>query len=496
MEVGMKDDQFVARVRKHRPSALIPQVARLASQNMNPADWLRPGRRGFATPWALGEITRVSIAYSNEHRGDATIRDVLLCNDAYNELDDPELGDPAAPVAGFFLRMSEQLVYQEPLLNELARTTAVLAQTTPKRPPKVLSPGWDEDLFGVTLDEFMAAGQLLHMACKPNEGRFNPDWLRLPSFDFVRDRVDVDRLISVWERHFVISRNEFTVANGRPRSSLWRRFSFNPLLARPAVSGLLHSDDWLIPVPGFLARRISTGGVYYDGIQHFGKAFSDDLGDLFEQYVARQLALIPGAQIEEEIVHGKEDARTVDFVVTLPEVVLLVEVKSVRPTEPVRAGTPEAGAELQRMLTKGVRQLARDHKRIAEDHPAFAFVPRDRPRLGLLITMEDFHVVNSGFHRNLYQDSVETNLPVGVVSARDLEGLVTLTDVTVGSFLRSLEGETDRDPSAGFNVRYGLPGHTHRRNSVIDKAWNDGVWNQLLEEAREARAEDTLDGSG
>lgn len=462
---------------------------------MDPADWMRPGRRGFATPWALGEIARVSIAYSNEHRGDATIRDVLACNDAYIELDDPELGDPSAPVAGFFLRTSEQLVYQEPLLNELARTTAVLAQTAPKRSPKVLRPGWDEDMFGVALDEFTAAGQLLHMACKPNEGRFNPEWLRLPSFDFMRDRVDVDRLIGVWERNFVIGRDEFAAANGRPRSSLWRRFSFNPLLARPAVSGLLDSDDWLIPVPGFLARRISMGGVYYDGIQHFGKAFADDLGDLFEQYVARQLALIPDALIEDEIVHGKEDARTVDFVVTLPEVVLLVEVKSVRPTEPVRAGTPEAGAELQRMLTKGVRQLARDHKQIAEDHPAFAFVPRDRPRLGLLVTMEDFHVVNSAFHRHLYQDGVETDLPVSVMSARALEGMVTLTDVTLGSFLLSLEGETGRNPSAGFSVRNGLPGRTHRRNEVIDKAWRDGVWSQLVEEAREARDQGTMGGS-
>jgi hypothetical protein len=483
----VKDDQFVARVRKHRASALIPQVAKLASQNMDPADWLRPGRRGLATPWALGEITRVSIAYSNEHRGDAAIRDVLASNDAYNELDDPELGDPSAPVAGFFLRLSEQLVYQESLLNELARTTAVLAQTTPKRSPKVLNPGWDEDLFGVTLDEFMAAGQLLHMACKPNEGRFNPEWLRLPAFDFMRGRVDVDRLTNVWERNFVIGRDEFAAANGRPRPSLWRRYSFNPLLARPAVSGLLDNNDWLVPVPGFLARRISMGGVYYDGIQHFGKAFADDLGDLFEQYVARQLALIPNAQIEEEIVHGREDARTVDFVITLPEVVLLVEVKSVRPTEPVRAGTPAATAELQRMLTKGVCQLARDHERITEDHPAFNFVPRDRPRLGLLITMEDFHVVNSAFHRNLYQDSVQTDLPVSVMSARDLEGMVTLSDVTVGSFLLSIEAERDRDPSAGFSVRYGLPNHTHRRNDVIDQAWRGGVWSQLLEEAQEAQ---------
>lgn len=489
----MRDEEFIARVRRHRPSTLIPKIAKLASQSMNPADWLRPGRRGLATPWALGEISRVSIAYSNEHRQDATTRDVLLCNDAYNALDDPELGDPSAPVAGFFLRTSEQLVYQERLLNELARTTAILAQTPPKRAPTVLRPGWDEDLFGVTLAEFSAAGQLLHMACKPNEGRFNPAWLSLPSFAFLRDHVDLRRFGEAWQRNFIVDRQAFAVLNGRASPSPWRRFSYNPLLGRPAVSGFHDGGDWLIPVPGMVARRISMGGVYYDGVQHFGKSFADDLGDLFEQYVGRQLRLIPSSTVAEEVVHGSEAARTVDFVVTLSEVVLLVEVKSVRPTAPVRGGTPEAADELQRMLTKGAQQLSRDHMRIDGDHPAFDFVPRDRPRVGLLVTMEDFHVVNSAFHRSLYMDGVETGgLPLGVVSARDLEGLVTLADVSVGAFLRDLATERNRHPDAGLNVRAGLPGHTHRRNEVIEQAWGVGVWTQLIQEQQE---QDTAGGN-
>ncbi len=107
--------------------------------------------------------------------------------------------------------------------------------------------------------------------------------------------------------------------------------------------------------------------------------------------------------------------------------------------------------------------------------------------------MEDFHVVNSAFHRSLYMDGVETGgLPLGVVSARDLEGLVTLADVSVGAFLRDLATERNRHPDAGLNVRAGLPGHTHRRNEVIEQAWGVGVWTQLIQEQQE---QDTAGGN-
>lgn len=467
----MRDEVFVQHLRRHRPSALLPLVAELASQRMEPVDWTRPGVVGLGTPWALAEITRVSVAYSNEHRGDAVATDALVLNDDYNELDDPELVDPSSPIAGFFLRMSQQLAYQEKLLNEFARTTAILCDTTPEQPMQVIRPGWDEELYGGSLGDFVAAGQLLQTACKPNAGRFNPRWLDQPNFEFLRDVLDIDRLRKVMEAHFVITSAEFVEANGRPSPSSWRRFSYNPLLGRPVISGLPGpSGDWLIPVPGVLVRRVSMLGVYYDGVSRFGKAFADDLGDLFEQYVGRQLRLIPDAEVHPAVTVDRYGSKSVDWTVILPELVLLVEVKSVRPTQEVRAGGPGAGEELSRMLSKGVRQLGRDHERAVTGHPAFSFVPQDRPFLGLLVTMEDFHVINSVFHRDLYRDD-PIDLPVGVISARDLEGLVTVDDVTTGALLVEASTQSD-DPGAGFNVRYRLPGHRFRRNEVVRAAWD------------------------
>lgn len=476
----VKDQEFIARVRRHKPSVLLPLTAQWASTRILPEDWMQEGQRGFGSPWALAEIARVALAYGNEHRNDATFADLVACNDAYNQLDDPELVEGYdGPVAGFFLRMCEQLQYQLPMRHEMTRAIALFANTKPKRPPRVIREGWDTELLGADLVTFVAAGEMLHIAAKPNQGRFNPQWVTQPNFAFLRDVTDPDLLRSAWNRSYVIDAAEFATQNGRARPSAWRRFGHNPLLGRPVVSGV--HQDWLIPVPALIVRRLSPLGLYYAGIEHWGKPFADDLGDLFEQYIGSQLRLLGPGVTEPGFRYGRDNRETVDYIVTLPEVVVLVEVKSVRPTAPVRAGGPDATSELKRMLNKGVAQLERADRLIEEQHPAFAHIPRDRPRVGLLVTLEDFHVLNSGFHRPLL-DRERPDLPVGVSSAGEIEHWVTVKDQTPGRVVLDARTERVEHPwpmGAGIVLKEQLYGCKHRRNPIIDEAWAAGPWQQL-----------------
>ena len=450
-------------------------------------EWLKDGQRGFGSPWALAEIARVSLAYGNEHRKDAAFADLVACNDAYNELDDPELVEGFnGPMAGFFLRMCEQLEYQLPVLHEMTRTIALFNHTTPNRPLRVVRPGWDTELLGADLVTFIAAGQMLHIAAKPNQGRFNPKWLDLPNFNFLPDVTDPALLRAAWDRSYVINASDFAAQNRRPHPSVWRRYGHNPLLSRPAVSGV--HEDWLIPVPGLVVRRLSPLGLYYAGLEHCGKAFADDLGDLFEPYVGSHLRLLGPDAVEPGFRYGRDNHETVDFIVTLPEVVVLVEVKSVRPTAPVRAGNEEAPKELKRMLNKGVKQLERADRLIHEQHPAFDHIPQDRPRLGLLVTLEDFHVLNSAFHRPLL-DRERPDLPIGVASAGEIEHWVTVQDKSPGQVALDARTEREEHPrpiGAGVALKQQLYGRKHRRNPIIDKAWSEGPWQQLATLDREA----------
>jgi len=483
----VKDEEFIARVRRHKPSALLPLLAQFASTRMRPEDWMKEGQRGFGSPWALAEIARVSLAYSNEYRKDATFADLLTCNDAYNELDDPEIaGGFNGPVAGFFLRMCEQLEYQLPARNEMARAIALFSHTEPKRPLRVLRDGWDTELLGVDLVTFIAAGQMLHIAAGPNQGRFNPRWLDQPNFDFLRDVTDPNLLQAAWIRNYVIDASGFAARNGRPSPSVWRRFGHNPLLSRPVVRGV--HEDWLIPVPGLVVRRLSPLGLYYSGMEHWGKVFADDLGDLFEPYIGSHLHLLGPGVVQPGFRYGREKHETVDFIVTLPEVVVLVEVKSVRPTAPVRAGNEEAQTELKRMLNKGVKQLERADRLIDEHHAEFTHIPSDRPRVGLIVTLEDFHVLNSAIHRPLL-DRDHPDLPIGVASAGEIEHWVTVNDVSPGQVMLDARVEGGEHPwpmGAGVALKQRLYGRKHRPNEIVERAWSVGPWQQLAGRSSDA----------
>lgn len=149
-----------------------------------------------------------------------------------------------------------------------------------------------------------------------------------------------------------------------------------------------------------------------------------DLGNLFEQYVGRHLRLLPGAQVLPEITYGPKSARskTVDWIVVLPEVVLLVEVKSAIPTEPVRLGTPDATDAIVGKLGKAVSQIDITAQLIADRDPALAGVPADRPVLGLAVTLEPFHIANA------FSLLPAGRTPVTVADAAEIEVLVTVTE--------------------------------------------------------------------
>ncbi|PZP13409.1 MAG: hypothetical protein DI611_14810 [Brachybacterium faecium] len=484
----MTDEEFIARVRRHKPSALLPLIAQLASTRMQSNEWLQNGQRGFGAPWALAEIARVSLAYSNEHRKDATFADMVACIGAFNDLDDPELIEGFdGPLDGFFLRICEQLEYQLPIQNEMTRAIALFNYTDPKRPLTVIREGWDTELLGADLVTFTAAGELLHIAAKPNHGRFNPKWLEQHNFKPLRDVADPDLLLAAWNRSYVIDAAEFAAKNGRPGSSAWRRYGYNPLLGRPVVRGL--HEDWLIPSPGLVVRRLSPLGIYYAGVERWGKGFSDDLGALFEPYIGSHLRLLGPDMVEPGFQYGRDNRETVDFIVTLPEVVVLIEVKSVRPTAPVRAGDENAQPELKRMLNKGIKQLEQADQLIDEHHPAFTHIPHERPRVGLLVTLEDFHVLNSDFHRPIL-DRQSPDLPIGVASAGEIEHWVTVDDKSPGQVIldaRTGRKEHPRLIGAGVALKQQLYGLKHRRNPIIKEASLESPWQQLAARVREAR---------
>ncbi|WP_415940081.1 nuclease-related domain-containing protein [Streptomyces sp. 039-1] len=399
--------------------------------------------------------------------------------DMYARLEDYFLRDTDEDALGrWLLRASgEQMVYQEPVFQDLARTAAMLTQTAGTREPRRMRPGWEEELLGTSLSHYVGIAQLLWASAISCGGRFYPASLEAPGAERICAEIPATTITSVAEEHFVIDAAAFRADNDRARMTtdpLLRRFEYNPLRGKPLVRG--YDAELLAPVSQLLWAKASPLGIYYTGVAHFGNAFAQDLGDLFEAYVGRQLGLLANATVLPEIAYGRERALSVDWIVITDDLVLLVEVKSVRPTWHLRLASERRVDEVKRMLGHAYEQIDNTAALIAGRQKEFAEVPTDRPVHGLIVTMEPFHIVNAPVQR---PQLPATAVPVTACSISELENLVTITDAPVGRLL--LERAADAQRST-YNLREALTGHAHDRNPVLDAGWDSYPWRHAAAE--------------
>ncbi|MEU5387166.1 hypothetical protein [Kitasatospora cineracea] len=467
------DHDYVQRVRRHHPSSLLPLLARAGAEAppVSDPDRREDGRAGFYGPWAVLDVAWMSLAWGSELWGvpaaRADVDDILWM---FHDLEDPQLQLPVELMAGFLLRMGgQQFGWQEPDFPAASRPVALLQDTTPSRPGrlKVITPGWDRELFGCSLTEYVSAAQLVSAVARTSgKGRFDPQGLpgRLPGFT---ELTTPQALAAVVEANFATTARAVRDLAGAERRGAdlpdpeLRRFGFNPLRAHPVLSGF--GDGYLVPSPAAVLAKASAYGIYYSGIGKFGPAFADDLGDLFEQYVGRHLRLVEGAEVHPEVSYrtGRDAVLSVDWIVVLKDLVLLVEVKSARPTAALNLGPADWSKEVTGKLAKAVVQLERTAARIKEGHPDFAHIPADRPVLGMVVTMEPYHHINSPGLRTALP---RAPFPVTVASANELEEAVTVPNL--GELL--LAGA--RSPG-DWSIRRSLGDRRIPENPILAEAW-------------------------
>ncbi|MEV7122249.1 hypothetical protein [Kitasatospora griseola] len=475
------DRTYVKRIRRHAPSALVPLIAATAAKVPPMSD--REYRSSFAArlynPWALLDAAWVSLLRGSEDRSrparPADLEEVLQL---YFALDEPMRQQPVGErLEGFLLRLAgQQFVWQEPEFNELARPVALFRHTTPADPAKakVITPGWDERLLGCSIGDYVGVAQLMWSAGNAQGGRFDPRTLTrdvLDSFTGLDTRDDLTRVI---DAHFATSTRALrehaaaeaqkAAAAGTPAlDAALRRFTFNPLRSRPALTDF--GPGYLLPVPAAALAKVSPFGLYYTGWEAYQQAFADDLGDLFQEYVGNQLRLIEGAVVHREFKYKNNKGKTVDSIdwfVVLDDLVLLVEVKSARPTASLRLGPTDWAQEFDTKLAKAVGQLQKSADHLTAGTPEFAHIPLDGRRLlGVIVTMEPYHLANSEFRSAL----PTANFPVTVAAVSELEDLVTVTDTTVSDLL--LTGSVAPE---GWSIRASVDGRAHGENPVLVRA--------------------------
>jgi hypothetical protein len=467
--------EFVQRVRRHAPSSLLLEVAGAGARYNTPQSWLDSPYKKL-TPWALAEVARISLLQGNEHRAPADARDLLECCAAYSGITDPDLRTQTVDAfIKFMLRTSgEQMTYQVPIRGELARSIALFEQTVTDVQLEVLHGDWAAQLFHCSIAEYVGVAFLIGVIAQRNAGRFDFRWFEQDSFAPILAGIGADTIQRVARRHFITTQAELWARQAEPAKRVHpnvRRLQFNPLEARPVVEGVV--DTLLIPVPGLLVRKVSPLGIYYSGLEHFGEAFARDLGWLFEAYVGRQLQQMHSVTVHPSVQYGRDKRQSVDWIAVFDGVTVLFEVKSARPTEAVRIGSDEAAAALRRSLGgKAIRQIDVTAGLIRDQHEAFRFLPHYQPIVGLVVTLEPFHVINAPMYRPLLP---QASVPLRFCAAFELEQLVMTEDRTVGEILLAYVQEPDAQDWA---IEHAMDRHAHsfRRNVMLDEAWAALPW--------------------
>jgi hypothetical protein len=177
-----------------------------------------------------------------------------------------------------------------------------------------------------------------------HNGRFDPTWIECEDLKDLTDIFDPAITRYVLHRYLVADASTFRTRDSAI-PSISRRFTFNPLIDTPVVSGL--GPDLLMPIPDYMIWKPTPSGLSYTGLAKWDQAFTRDLGKLFEAYVGRHLHLLPDAEVHPEIPYRKPKkqwGKSVDWIVIFPNLVLLVEAKAKRSTQALRSGDEGAAA--------------------------------------------------------------------------------------------------------------------------------------------------------
>ncbi|WP_203818964.1 hypothetical protein [Paractinoplanes ferrugineus] len=427
-------------------------------------------------PWALAAVAKASILHGNAYRS-AQPREqhiVTACQMHENlvpeELEHSELNSPFAIMAR---TLYEQFPYQEHGLAELARPVAFFDDYAGDRHLEVNPKEAMTHLVGAPTVTATGIVVMLAASAEHNSGFFDPAWLDQPQFAELLTVLPRDEILAVIHAVFAQTMAEFrqenAVAEQRTPLPHLDRYAFNPLTSRPFVR--LSDGRLIAPVRHLIPRRLTPLELYYVGLARWGTSFTRELGYLHEDYVGRQFATVPDAQVYPEIMYRerKQQVASTDWFVVFDDLVLLIETKATRSPLAARAADITVQDAYGKTLGEAFSQLGRTLDKIRAKAPEFADIPTDRPFIGLVATLDPWYFANSLGRTFLPTPA----LPTLVAPLRDIEHLISIGQRrSVSAILQEILAAGDERQTWELGTalqNYSVPGD---RNPLLEEAFN------------------------
>ncbi|MBT2533943.1 hypothetical protein J7E83_17790 [Arthrobacter sp. ISL-48] len=314
-ELMTSHPEFTNEVSKYSTTSLLELIGLVCAKYATWEEWTDPSGGNppppsDVSPWALAHIARTAILHRNERKRVPEARDLIRLCGLYVHIKEPVLAyrEEADALLRLGIRLTqEQLPYQTDPSVDLARMGALLCNTRfpMDRTPKFFTPGWDEQILGMPLKNYMNMIYTLWAFAVTNKGQFRLQWLNEPQHQFLADYFQVDSAHGPFKSDWSLHIEDFPAANEALAQSVedgYRKYEVNPLWTRPFVG--LPDGRFIAPVSQLIVRKASPTGIFYSVPEARRNQFAVELGYLFEEYVGDNLRLIPGADVIKEIMYN------------------------------------------------------------------------------------------------------------------------------------------------------------------------------------------------
>ena len=334
----------------------------------------------------------------------------------------------------------QQMPYQMSQAEPLSRTLCLFG-SDPRFGEPVFEDGRWESILGVPLEEFLMIAFIMYSAAVYNAGGISRETFFIERVRQAFEPVGVDRALQAvdsWLARPVDDLARLGQEMTPDPDDLWR---FNPFYEWPIA--ILDDGTYVTPSPLGVLQRLGPQGLYFvgrDANPDAFRAFTKALGLRFERYIGVQLGFIRHAELHSEIVYD-DDQKSVDYIIETPEVLVLVEAKSVAPNIATRSGIFPDHGDVERNIERACRQITRSATLIEQGHPDFPAL-NGRQMRGLVVTREQYFNLPLPFLTDVVKPA---SIPTTIVSSQQLEGVIPALsdDVDCGT---SLLGALASDP--------------------------------------------------
>jgi hypothetical protein len=459
------------RVMQHRTTDLLVAIATVNADLMAAEFGGSPALPlpNVVTPFGLAGVARTALVGGQDRYGKpVTLSDLVELCSLYGNVHDPAVSEQPGRtrLRSLMNHMAyEQFGHQFSAMENIGRTVVLLNDHAAATPNAPSADDWTDGL-GVSLEHFIRIGFGMQVAAASNGGVISRDVLKLDHVAPMFTPATADEALAIVDRWFAATPEELRAAGAAEETRGAEKWALSPLVAKPIVA--LPDGRYVMPWSRLVIDRVTPTGLYFIGLELFGKGFPDALGVMFETYCGTMLGLLEHAEVRPEIVYGKPERKTVDHFVISPEAVVLVEEKSARPTRATRLGEPAGDDDTANKLGNAYDQIERTAQMIRDGHPAVASIPSDRPLIGLVVTLEPFHLVNTDL---FYGDVLrKPSIPTTIASSHELEGAVASLRGAPDVGRRLLDALGTKGPG-GARISDACDGLADAPNPLLDEAW-------------------------